>query len=263
MQGAREGELEAAREGATSEDQGRFFELSLDMLCIAGFDGYFKLLNPSWEKVLGYTLDELRAAPFLSFVHPEDQPSTIEIATRLSEQGVIPKFRNRYRCKDGTYRCLDWSTAAVPHRQIMFAIARDVTEQVNAAETIRKQAEALMELSTPLIPISQHVLVMPLIGAIDTMRAKQVLNTLLEGVSKNRARVAILDITGVSVVDTQVANALVLAASAVKLLGAEVVLTGIRPEVANTLVSLGADLSSIVTRSTLQSGIQYATRGGG
>ena len=83
------------------------------------------------------------------------------------------------------------------------------------------------------------------------------LETLLEGVAVSRASTAILDITGVPVVDTQVANALLRAAQAVKLLGAQVVLTGIRPEVAQTLVGLGADLSGIVTRATLQSGIAY------
>jgi rsbT co-antagonist protein RsbR len=126
-------------------------------------------------------------------------------------------------------------------------------------ETIRAQQATLAELSTPLIPLSTQVLVMPLIGSVDSRRAQQVIETLLEGISGSGARVAILDITGVPVVDTQVANALIRAAQAVKLLGAQVVLTGIRPEVAQTLVGLGTDLSGVVTRSSLQSGIAYAT----
>ena len=84
------------------------------------------------------------------------------------------------------------------------------------------------------------------------------IDSLLEGVASSRAQTAILDITGVPVVDTQVANALVRAAQSVKLLGAQVVLSGIRPEVAQTLVGLGVDLSGIVTSSTLQSGIAHA-----
>jgi rsbT co-antagonist protein RsbR len=106
------------------------------------------------------------------------------------------------------------------------------------------------------------VVVLPLIGTVDSRRAQQVMETLLEGVATSRAQVAILDITGVVVVDTQVADALVRAAQAVKLLGAQVVLTGIRPEVAQTLVGLGVDLSGIVTRSTLQSGIAFAIERG-
>ncbi len=125
-------------------------------------------------------------------------------------------------------------------------------------QVIRAQQAALAELSTPLIPISSDVVVMPLIGTMDSQRAQRVLTTLLDGVATSHARVAILDITGVAVVDTQIANALVRAAQAVKLLGAQVVLTGIRPEVAQTLVGLGVDLTGMVTRGTLQSGIAYA-----
>jgi rsbT co-antagonist protein RsbR len=125
-------------------------------------------------------------------------------------------------------------------------------------EMISIQATALAELSTPLIPISERVVVMPLIGSLDEQRAQRVLDTLLHGVSGSGAQIAILDITGVPVVDTQVANALIRAAQSVKLLGAQVVLTGIRPEVAQTLVGLGADLNDIITRSSLQSGIAFA-----
>jgi len=125
-------------------------------------------------------------------------------------------------------------------------------------EMSRMQELALRELSTPLLAVSDHAVVMPLIGAIDSRRAQQVIETLLEGITTHGADIAILDITGVTVVDTQVANALLRAAQAVRLLGARVVLTGIRPEIAQTLVGLGADLSEVVTRSSLQSGIAYA-----
>jgi rsbT co-antagonist protein RsbR len=131
-------------------------------------------------------------------------------------------------------------------------------QNIAQEETIRAQALALTELLTPLIPISDQVIVMPLIGSIDSRRAQQIIETLLHGISSSRTQVAILDITGVQVVDTQVANALIRAAQSAKLLGARVVLTGIRPEVAQTLIGLGADLTSIVTCSSLQSGIAYA-----
>lgn len=153
-----------------------------------------------------------------------------------------------------------------PNRMLM--LVREVTarkrleverEQLQE-EVIRSQAAALAELSTPLIPLSDDVVVMPLVGTLDSRRAQQVLETLLEGIATSRAATAIIDITGVLLVDTQVANALIRAAQAVKLLGAQVVLTGIRPEVAQTLVGLGADLSSITTRGSLQSGIAFAMR---
>jgi rsbT co-antagonist protein RsbR len=127
-------------------------------------------------------------------------------------------------------------------------------------EYIQMQSGLLAELSTPLIPLTQAVVVMPLIGSIDSGRAQQVLETLLHGITERHARIAILDITGVPIVDTHVAGALIRAAQAAQLLGAQVVLTGIRPEVAQTLVGMGTELHGIITRSDLQSGIAFATR---
>jgi PAS domain S-box-containing protein len=125
-------------------------------------------------------------------------------------------------------------------------------------EKIRAQQVALEELSTPMIPITDRIVVMPLIGAIDSRRAQQVMDSLLYGVANTRAETAIIDITGVSVVDTQVANALVRAAVSVQLLGARVMITGIRPEVAQTLVGLGVDLRGISAHGTLSSAIASA-----
>ena len=126
------------------------------------------------------------------------------------------------------------------------------------AEVIRMQSAMLEELSTPLIPLSDEIVVMPLIGTVDSKRAAQVLDVVSQGVVSRGAKVAIIDITGVSTVDTYVAGALIQTAQAVQLLGAEVVLTGIRSKVAQSLVELGVDLSSLITRRNLQSGLAYA-----
>lgn len=134
------------------------------------------------------------------------------------------------------------------------AAYRDTRERLQQ-EIIQMQAATLREVSTPIIPITDEVLVMPLIGTIDAQRAQQVIEALLEGIAARQADVAILDITGVAVVDTLVANGLIRAAKAAQLLGARVVLTGMRPEVAQTLVGLDVDLSSIATYGSLQAGI--------
>lgn len=125
-------------------------------------------------------------------------------------------------------------------------------------ETIHAQATILDQLSTPLIPLNEQVVLMPLIGIVDSRRAQKIMETLLDGIAATRAHVAILDITGVPIVDTQVASAIVRAAQAVKLLGAQVMLTGMRPEVAQTMVGMGIELHGIHTQSTLQRGIAYA-----
>ncbi len=163
-----------------------------------------------------------------------------------------------------------WFSASISpmSADTVILVCRDVTdrkhhEQVLIAslaqqELLRAQEAALMQMSTPLIPISADIVVMPLVGQLDSTRANQVMETLLEGVQRTRVRVAILDITGVANVDAAVADALIQAARAVKLLGARAVLTGIRPEVADALVSLGVDLSGITTRGTLQDAIRDA-----
>lgn len=135
---------------------------------------------------------------------------------------------------------------------------REEAERKQHEQVIQEQAATLAELSTPLLTISNQVVAMPLIGAVDSRRAQQIMETLLLGISRSKARVAILDITGVLVVDTQVANTLIQLAQAVKLLGAQVVITGVRPDMAQTIVGLGIDLRGMVTRNTLQAGIAYA-----
>ncbi len=122
-------------------------------------------------------------------------------------------------------------------------------------QVIQAQQDALRELSSPLIPIADKVVVMPLIGSIDASRAEQILKSLLSGVEQHRANVAIIDITGVQMVDTSVAQVLLQATQAITLLGAQTMLTGVKPQVAQTFVHLGIDLSNIQTFSTLQQGI--------
>lgn len=147
-------------------------------------------------------------------------------------------------------------------------IATNITErrQLEAKRSaleahIDTQRATLHELSTPLIPLSSSVVLLPLIGTIDSQRARQVMETLLDGIGKYRARIVILDITGVRVIDREVANALIQSAQAARLLGAEVVLTGIQPHLAQILVELGINLGAIVTRGTLEGGIAYAMNG--
>lgn len=132
-----------------------------------------------------------------------------------------------------------------------------LSEQIALLE---QQASLIHDLSTPLIPIAAHIVALPLVGTIDAARLQQVLEALLEGIVNYRAHVAIIDLTGVALVDTFVAQGLVRAAHASTLLGAQIIVTGIRPEVAQTLVGLGVSLGGIITRATLQDAIAYALR---
>lgn len=127
-------------------------------------------------------------------------------------------------------------------------------------QTILKQREAILELSTPILPMSDGLLIMPVIGVVDTHRAQQLTQVLLHAIRDYRARIVVMDITGVPVVDSRVANHFIQSIDAARLMGAKVVLTGLSPEVAQALVTVGVNLSTITTRSDLQTGIEEAYR---
>ena len=126
--------------------------------------------------------------------------------------------------------------------------------------TIREQQEAIRELSTPVLQVRERLLILPIIGVIDPGRARQLTEQLLRGIRTNRARVVVIDITGVAAMDSNVANHLVLTVEASRLLGATVIVTGLSPEIAQTLVNIGVDLTKMNTVGDLQGGIEEAER---
>ncbi|HRI52137.1 MAG TPA: PAS domain S-box protein [Pseudomonadota bacterium] len=235
------------------------------------------LSNPAAAQLLGRRIEEAvppegRAQSF-GFVRvdseleypSEELPGVVAMrtgTTQSAEFDVLTQEHGR--------RSLD--VVGVPMRDArgtvtsVVVVISDVTARKRAEEerrrlqeeALRTQAAALAERSSPLIPITDDILVLPLIGSIDAERGHQVLDTVLEGASRSQARVAIIDITGVRTVDTQAAAVLTNASQALRLLGVIPVLTGIKAEVAQTLIGLGIGLTGIVTRSTLQAGIQYA-----
>ena len=150
------------------------------------------------------------------------------------------------------------------NEQLAFELEeRQRAEAVRAAlqeQMIRMQREQLAELSTPLIPVTDRIMVMPLVGSMDQDRAAQVLETALKGASERGAQVVILDVTGLRRADASVVKALVQAANALRLLGAEAVITGVRADMARTFVEMAVDMGGILTKGSLQSGIAHALR---
>lgn len=258
------------------EEQLRLWQLILDNAGDAIFlidsRGRFTYVNKAACTSLGYTHEELLTLSLADVDRTMPIERWAHIWTVIQQQGTITFETNHWR-KDGSIFPIEGISTYlnIGTAEYVYGFARDVTERKQAEaertalqqQIIEAQQVALRELSTPIIPISDKVLIMPLIGSIDSRRAQQVLETLLDGVAAQRAETVIIDITGVQMVDTQVANALFRAAQAVRLLGARVILTGIQPRIAHTLVQLGVDLRQVDTRGTLQAGIAAALRWGG
>jgi rsbT co-antagonist protein RsbR len=144
---------------------------------------------------------------------------------------------------------------------VFFDIGLAVETYINAREaTMRKQQEAIRELSTPVLQIRERLLLIPIIGVIDTQRARLITDGLLRAIRTTRAKVAVMDVTGVATIDTKVANHLIQTVTAAKLMGASVIVTGLSSDVAQALVGLGLDLTKLNTVGDLQGGIEEAER---
>jgi rsbT co-antagonist protein RsbR len=200
---------------------------------------------------------------FWAQVHPDDQ-AWVQQRADAAIFGTAPFYEAEHRIMQpsGTVRWVYQRAEVFRDAQgaplRMVGVVHDITDRRLAAELISQQEQVLQDLGAPVIPLAEKIVLLPLVGTIDSTRARQITEKLTRGVAAMRSEVVIIDITAVSVVDSQVAQALIQGAQAVKLLGARVVLTGIRPEVAQTIVNLGVTLDEVVTLRSIQDGIQWA-----
>ena len=141
----------------TEEERDLFFNLSRDLFSIAGFDGYFKRLNPAWEKTLGFSCSELSSQPFLDFVHPEDRQVTSEAATKLAKGEGEICFENRYRCMNGSYTWLAWNATPSSTQRLIYAVARDITDRKQAEQEIVQLNQALARRAVQLESANQEL----------------------------------------------------------------------------------------------------------
>ncbi|RRR65709.1 MAG: PAS domain S-box protein [Candidatus Viridilinea halotolerans] len=246
----------------------RLVENAADGIVISDLAGKVTYANRAYQTMLGAT-ESLVGRDGAELLAPDEHQRMAGWITQASSNDNFIE-QVTYRRLDGAIfpaQCSGLVIRDEAGQPISFAsINRDMSEQLRTEQErqqmqeqiIMAQEAALRELSTPLMPIAEGVVVMPIIGSIDTARAQQVMETLLEGIAEHDAQLAILDITGVKVVDTQVAGALIRAAQAARLLGADVVLSGISPEIAQTLVHIGVELREIVAKGSLQNAIAYA-----
>ncbi|MDI1477584.1 PAS domain-containing protein [Polyangium sp. y55x31] len=209
---------------------------------------------------------------FMTRVHPDDQHIVQVAVERVFTGNPSYLVEHRVLRPDGEMRWVRGTGFAYhdangkPYR--LAGVTEDITERVREQDercamqqrVIDAQRESLRQLGAPIIPLTKNALAMPLVGTLTPERATLVTETLLHAVTERAAEHVILDVTGVPSVDNEVADGLLRVAQAVRLLGAEVALTGMQPAVAQALVELGVDMSSFVTKADLQSGIRWASK---
>ncbi|MGK3967471.1 PAS domain S-box protein [Sorangium sp. So ce118] len=405
-----------------TDELGRFFELSVDLVGTAGFDGYFKRIGQAWERTLGFSREEILAIPFIDLVHPEDRERTLaESARSFSGNGSVT-FTNRYRCRDGSYRWIEWNSALHREAELVYFVARDITDRKRAEESLvaaesrfraaiegsldaffvlrcafdeageiedfvfteanqnaidglrrpreeiigrrftevvpaarslgrleayarayrtgerileeresrspgyegrwlqnqiiplvdgvaiavrditpskrleaelrealqrrevyaeeleqkhrllaeenaerqraeavmRQQRETMLAMSTPIIQAWEGILVLPIIGTVETARAAHLMERLLAEIVRTGARFAVLDLTGVSAVDAATVAHLLALVRAASLLGSSCLVSGVSPAIARTMTEIGGAEGAFRTFGLLQNALKYA-----
>ncbi len=228
--------------------------------------------NEGARRIKGYQPEEIIGQHFSIFYPKEDVESgktEKELKTAASEGRFedeswrVRKDGSRFwanvvvtalRDKDGNLRGFGKVTRDLTERKQ----AEEALAQKAAAEALARRAQEILDIATPVVQVWEGVILAPLIGSLDSQRTQQLMEKLLQGIVDSRSSVALVDITGVPMIDTQTARHLVEAIAAVRLLGADVILTGLRPTIAQTLVHLGIDLAGVNTRSSLAAGLRSA-----
>ena len=226
--------------------------------------GYITTWSPAAERLKGFRADEIVGRHFSAFYTPEEVASgkcvrELEVATR---EGRFEDEGWRVR-KDAS--CF-WASVVITalrdakgNLRGFGKVTRDLTDRKNSEDRLREQAKEILEMATvPIVQVCEGIMLVPLIGMLDSARTQQLMERLLLRLTETASPVALLDITGVPAIDTQTAQHLIETIKAVRYVGADVVLTGVRPAIAQTLVHLGIDLSNVATRSSLTAGLRVA-----
>jgi PAS domain S-box-containing protein len=232
-------------------------------IIILDTDGRVASWNPGSETILGYRSSEIIGQHFSRFFPTEEvqrgKPEMeLKVATaegRSEDEGWrVKKDGARFWSNEVITALRDQGGTLCGFGKVM----RDLTERKRAEEKATLQAREILEISTPVIQIWDGVLMAPLIGTLDSERTQKLMERLLERIVETNSAVALLDVTGVPTIDTRTAQHLAETTTAVRLLGAQAVLTGVRPAIAQTLAHLGVDLGEITTRSSLAAGLRVA-----
>lgn len=235
-----------------------------DAIIGKNLDGIILSWNAAATKMYGFSDKQVIGKSIRIVVPPDREEEIPQILDKIRKGALVDHYETMRMSMDG--RQFHVSLTVSPIRndagKIVGAstIARDISQRIQIEEAMARQrlVQAILEVSIPVMKVWEGVLCAPLIGTLDSQRTEQLMERLLQRIADTGASVALIDVTGVPSVDTQTARHIIETATAVKLLGAQIILTGIRPVIAQTLVHLGVDLSEIVTRSSLATGFRAA-----
>jgi len=237
-------------------------ESSDDAIYGKSLEGVILSWNHGAEKMYGYTASEALGRP-VGMLVPAGSPDEVpQILERVKRGERVDHFETVRVRKSG--EPFDVSINVSPIRdgsaKIVGAstVARDITEPKRLREALTQRAKEILEVSTPVLQVWEGMVVAPFIGTLDTQRAQQFMERLLDRIVETNSSVALLDVTGVPAIDTRTAQHLIETITSVRLLGAQAVLTGVRPAIAQTLAHLGINLADVVTRSSLAAGLRVA-----
>jgi PAS domain S-box-containing protein len=235
-----------------------------DGIVVADREGRIAFVNQQAETMSGYSRGELVGQPVETLVPAGRRPvhghhrSAYQSAPVARSMGA--ELDIRLRRKDGSEVPVDIALSPMNAAagRIFVAVVRDVTDRREQEQRLRHQRDEILELSTPVIQVWDSVLVLPIIGTLDSARAARLTENLLDRIAREEAEVVILDISGVPTIDTQVAQHLLRTVQATTLMGATSIMCGVRPETAQAMVHLGIDLGQMRSRKTLRDALQLA-----
>ena len=266
--------IEAQQKLRDSEERFRsLIENASDAISIIGRDGIVVYDSPSVERVLGYEPGSLVGTNAFNLIHPDDMASIAgSLGDWIDSPGKTSSMEARCLHNDGSWGWIEivgQNLLDKPEVQGIVINYRDVTDRKQSEEELRQSEAKLQdlverlrfsqeELSTPVVQIWDRILVLPLIGVLDSSRAQRVMEVLLGRVVDTQSEMVILDVTGINSMDTEVTNNLVRTIQSTSLLGARCVVTGIKPDVAQSMSQLGVDVGKLVTKRDLQDGLRYA-----